>query len=133
MLLNISNHPCEKWQEKQTAAAELAYGKIKDIPFPDISPMAESSEVKKLAETYYLQCKEILRSSNDKENAIHLMGEMTFTHHLVNLLQQQGFQCIASTTSRLVKENPEGEKTVKFDFQKFREYPVFDKATQKQN
>jgi hypothetical protein len=53
--------------------------------------------------------------------AVHLMGEMTFTFRLVTMLQAAGIPCIASTTHRTVEER-DGKKIVQFEFVQFRPY-----------
>ena len=50
------------------------------------------------------------------------MGEMTFTYNLVQKLNSYGHYCVASTTERVAVENPDGSKTVQFEFVQFREY-----------
>ena len=35
MIINLSNHPKETWQEKQLQAAR-AYGELVDLPFPQL-------------------------------------------------------------------------------------------------
>ncbi|MGQ9845864.1 MAG: CRISPR-associated protein, partial [Caldisericia bacterium] len=78
MLLNLSNHPKDKWQSKQLETALKKYKSIVDLPFPSINPKANSYQVKKKAETYLKKCLSILAKSSDKFNAVHLMGEFTF-------------------------------------------------------
>lgn len=38
MLINLSNHPYEKWDETQKQAAIEAFGRVEDYPFPPIDP-----------------------------------------------------------------------------------------------
>jgi hypothetical protein len=56
-----------------------------------------------------------------KPDAVHIMGEMTFTFALVNLLKEVGIKCIASTTKRNVEEI-DGKHVSTFQFVQFREY-----------
>lgn len=131
MLLNLSNHPSHLWDEKQINAAIEFFGSLADLPFPGISPKAETSEVEKLAAHYLQLCVSRLNQSTGQNNAVHLMGELTFSFSLVGLLQQAGIRCVASTSERMVTSNPMGEKTVKFEFCRFRDYPFMIKHSQK--
>jgi hypothetical protein len=101
--------------------AEQSYDEVIDLPFPRISPKAETEEILHLARLYVKKCVAILKQSNKKTNAVHIMGELTFTFHLVRLLKDKGVTCIASTTKRNVIENG-NIKTTLFDFVRFREY-----------
>ena len=42
--INLSNHPSDKWDEKQMEAAKQ-YGEVMDIPFPSIPAQADENEV----------------------------------------------------------------------------------------
>lgn len=127
MLINLSNHPSEKWGETQRKTAMVEYGHIEDIPFPAIDPAASEKEVVKLAQKYLNEClkkltsNDILISQQNEEHAVHIQGEFTFVYHLVNLLKTKGIKCVASTTERIVEEN-ENKKIVSFKFVQFREY-----------
>jgi hypothetical protein len=115
MLINLSNHPSTKWTTEQSAVVEKIYGNINDLPFPQIAPGATKKEVRKLAKQYLKKIKEL------EPDAVHLMGEMTFTFALVTKLKKAGIPCIASTTNRIVEEK-DGKKIVQFQFVQFREY-----------
>ena len=115
MLLNLSNHPSQKWTTKQKETASQSYGTIEDLPFPQIPPEATSDDVHLLVEKYYVKIRQL------DPKAVHLMGEMTFTYALVRQLKAIGIPCIASTTHRTVEEK-DGKKIVLFDFIQFREY-----------
>jgi NADH:ubiquinone oxidoreductase subunit C len=121
MLINLSNHPKEKWSEKQLSAAIKKYKQIVDIPFPYISPKANTKQVIARATKYYKQILDLLKSSPDKNNAVHLMGEFTFVYHLVNMLKKKKVKVLVSTTHRIVEEK-DNKKIVTFDFVRFREY-----------
>lgn len=121
MLINLSNHPKDKWSEKQIIAATRKYKSIYDIPFPYISPKASTNQVKLKAEKYLNIILDALKKSREKNNAVHLMGEFTFVYHLVNLLKKKKIKVIVSTTDRIVEEK-DGKKIVTFSFVKFRDY-----------
>lgn len=114
-LLNISNHPYERWPENQIAMAIDQFGKIEDLPFPNIDPQLDPEKLQELVSEYFEQI------SQTQPNAVHLMGEMTFTFALVQKLKAAGIPCVASTTERLVTEEG-GKKTVQFQFVQFRPY-----------
>jgi len=121
MLINLSNHPSSKWSVKQSKTAIKKYRQIFDLPFPHISPNATSNQVKKSAETYLKKCLQVQKNNFDKNFAVHVMGELTFTFYIVTLLRSKNIKCIASTTKRIVKES-NSSKTSIFSFVKFREY-----------
>lgn len=115
MLLNLSNHPFDKWTENQTYNAILAYGSVEDLSFPNIDPNWDRHDVAQLVEEYIVKIRKI------DPKAVHVMGELVFTHLLVNKLKDIGIPCIASTTERIVEM--EGDvKKIKFNFVKFRSY-----------
>lgn len=115
MFLNLSNHPSSRWGEKQLTTAQQ-YGQLKDLPFPNIPPAASSEEVEQMAENYKNKVLQLA------PKIVHLTGEMTFTACLARKLQAEGLQCVASTTDRIVLEEEDGSKTVKFEFVQFRTY-----------
>jgi len=130
MLLNLSNHPLSKWSPKQRGAAEGLFGAIVDIPFPAIEPMASLEEIEKMVQDYVQLCLTHLEQHNDyaEENAVHIMGEYTFTYLFVREMEKRGILCVASTTERIVTDNPDGSKTTFFEFVQFRPYFIIDDA-----
>ncbi len=115
-LLNLSNHPSERWTEEQLKSAISEFGEVKDLAFPQIPPDYGESDISRLAGEYLTKVLEL------KPGAVHLMGEMTFTSCLVALLQKEGIPCLASTTRRVAIE--EGNKKISvFQFIRFRRYP----------
>ncbi|GAB4294427.1 MAG: hypothetical protein Kow0098_15940 [Ignavibacteriaceae bacterium] len=121
MLINLSNHPKNNWSQKQLSTALRKYKSVIDLTFPNISPKATTNQVKSKAEKYLDKILQLLESSNDKNNAVHLMGEFTFVFHLANMLKRENIPVIVSTTNRIVEEN-DGKKIVTFNFVRFREY-----------
>lgn len=121
MLINLSNHPSNKWSSKQLSTALKKYKSIVDLPFPVISPKATTSQVKANAKRYFNEVVKLISSSSDKNNAVHLMGEFTFVYQLTSLLKQKNISALVSTTNRIVEERA-GKKIVTFDFVRFREY-----------
>jgi len=117
IFINLSNHPSSGWSEEQMEAANK-YGKVQDLPFPDIKPSYDSKEVEEMAEQYL---DKILKLGNPADITVHIMGEMVFTYKLVAKLKENGILCVASTTERITSEK-DGVKTSVFKFRKFREY-----------
>lgn len=121
MLINLSNHPSEKWTAEQiNASAE--FGNIVDISFPLVDPKAGKSGIVSLASRYKEEVVSMISNSQHGRNAVHIMGELTFCYTLVYLLQQAGITCLASTTERIVTQIGNA-KTAEFNFCRFREYP----------
>lgn len=118
LFLNLSNHSSDKWGEAQLDAAR-AYGKVVDMPFPEIDPGATTEEIYILAEEY---AEDITSRYPDRDLTVHIMGEMTFCFRLVTLLHARGVRCVASTTQRKTSELADGKKESIFEFQEFREY-----------
>jgi hypothetical protein len=122
MLINLSNHPSSLWSEAQTKAATEKYGQIINLPFPDIDPNAKTHEIDLQVEVFHVRILKLLASENTGNQAVHIMGELTFCFALVARLQKTGITCLASTTNRETINNPDGTKTTQFGFVKFREY-----------
>lgn len=120
MLINLSNHPSAKWPEAQLKAAVNLFGDVIDLPFPNIDPEWDTEHVQALAGEYAGMCSEMF--TGGANNTVHIMGELTFTHHFVLIAKTLGINCIASTTSREVQTNDAGEKVSTFKFVKFRNY-----------
>ncbi len=126
MLINLSNHPSHLWSEAQRQAAISKYHEIVDLPFPQIDPEAGILSISELVEDYTAKCLNLLEFTDELDfdslnNAVHVMGEMTFTYNIVQKLEQKGVPCFASTTKRIVKEEG-GIKTSVFEFVQFRHY-----------
>ena len=130
MLINLSNHPSTQWQEAQIETAINEYGIVQDMSFPEVKPEAIFEEIEILAKKYVTDCLayfEDFRKSaqkNDKPDAVHIMGEMTFTYQFVQQMSREGILCVASTTKRNTKDLPGGEKLFKFNFVSFRPYTM---------
>jgi hypothetical protein len=121
MLLNLSNHPVKNWSEKQIAAAHKKFSKVEDLPFPQIDPNASETDIEKLAKEYFNICNDKLLHFPNENNAVHIMGELTFTFALVKKLLENNIVCVASTTERNAIET-DGKKISEFKFIKFRKY-----------
>lgn len=115
MLINLSNHPFDKWTANQKSTALRLYGEVKDLDFPYIDPSWSLDQVHQLAEEYLSKIKLLPPAT------VHLMGELTFCFTLASLLKAQGIPCVASTTNRMVEE-VDGKKLSTFKFVQFRPY-----------
>ena len=115
MLINLSNHPSQEWSDFQKNTAFELYQSILDIEFPIISPSSNDIEITQLAQNYVKQIISL------KPIAVHIMGEMNFTHKCVTILKSYDIKCIASTTVRN-SQITNNRKTSHFEFIQFREY-----------
>ena len=125
MLINLSNHPSDKWDKKQRQEAVKKYGTIFDLPFPAVNPDWSETEAKKLAKEYFDKISLVFDdcSNEPKQNVVHIQGEFTFVFYLVYLLLNSKIKCIASTSERKVVEK-NGKKIVVFKFVRFRGYSI---------
>jgi len=121
MLLNLSNHPSNNWSDIQIITANKLYGKVVDMDFPHIPPEADEDFIDALANQYKDICIDIISSSKDKINVVHIMGELTFCVSLIQGLKKDNITCVASTTNRNSIES-DGVKLSEFGFVKFRTY-----------
>ncbi|RLD44197.1 MAG: CRISPR-associated protein [Bacteroidetes bacterium] len=123
MLINLSNHPSEKWQQSQKELAKAKYGLVQDLSFPEVPPIASTEEVGKLAKELFKKITNIFDQCANEHmpNAVHIQGEFTLVYALVTMLKTSGISCIASTSSRNVS-NDGDKKIIIFDFVQFREY-----------
>lgn len=120
MIINLSNHPSNEWNDKQKEDAGK-YGEIKDLPFPKISSQMNTDEVYALADRYFNECKVLLEPYNKSRCAIHLAGEPTFCYYLTSKLVSAGYTVITATTERIV-DMKDNIKTSVFNFSQFREF-----------
>jgi hypothetical protein len=124
MLINLSNHPSDKWDSHQISEAKKHFGTITDMEFPAINPTWDAGKIKHLAHVFFGKITSVFDECANQPflNAVHIQGEFTFVYNLVNLLKNSDITCVASTSMRNVEELPGGQKIVKFQFVRFREY-----------
>ena len=127
MFINLTNHPSDRWSEKQINAAKELGLEIKDIKFPNIPSNATEADVFALAKNYYDIV--VNEFNNDKAPeeyfAVLLQGEMTFCYRLASMLSDLHINVYAACSERVVTEKVVGGKTMKtseFEFVKFRKY-----------
>jgi len=121
MLINLSNHPLTNWSDLQIKTANDLYGKVVDIAFPEIPPDADEYLIEELANDYKDICLETLSNYPNENNAVHIMGELTFCFSLITALKKNGIVCVASTTDRNTVQS-DGIKYSEFKFVNFRGY-----------
>lgn len=118
LFINLSNHPSSTWQPAQLEAARQ-YGEIIDIDFPAVDALCKPERVDHLANQY---AQDIINRGAPTCITAHVMGEMTLTFRIVELLKAQGIRCVASTTERIVTDLSDNRKETQFSFVQFREY-----------
>ncbi|MCB9367139.1 MAG: hypothetical protein H6508_08175 [Calditrichaeota bacterium] len=121
MLVNLSNHPSDRWPPEQRDAALAQFGTVTDLPFPEVDPQARTIEIARLARTITSECLRRLTDSASV-NAVHVAGEFTLTYQIVRELERVGIRAVVATTRRIVAEQPSGERTYRFEFSMFRDY-----------
>ena len=89
VFVNFTNHPSSDWGEKQTTEAEK-YGKVHDIPFPQVDPMSTEQEIQQLGEQCY---KEIMKYH---PIAVLCQGEFTLAVYVINRLRQKNIKVLAA-------------------------------------
>ena len=109
VLINISNHPSEKWSDEQKAR----WTKIIDIPFPNVP--ADSDEIATM-EIAAKVIDQITKIMSEDTNARYLMiqGEFTLCYFLFEVIRRAVDVGIAiPTTERTTVEttNPDGTTT----------------------
>ena len=119
MFLNLTNHPSALWSIEQMTAAQQ-YGKVMDMPFPNVPPDMDESGVEKMAQEIYSKVKAL------QPDIVMCQGEMTLTYSLVRLFKEAGIKTVAACSERCTQERqkPDGstEKTAVFMFRQFRNY-----------
>lgn len=117
MLLNHSNHPWTEWKYIQRARAEELFGKVEDMPFPQVSPSIDEASVLLLCKTQF----DLIQSK--KPSAVHIMGEQNYCFHLIQLLLKANIPCYASTSKRMTEVYANNKKRT-FNFVEFRMYKL---------
>jgi len=119
--INLTNHPSNKWGEKQITACKGAV--IVDIPFPNVASSMTSGNVKEMARDILIP----LMVEYNKEDTLFLVqGEMSLTYQLVSMLKTNDYKVVVACSERNTKEvvNEDGTttKVATFNFVQFREY-----------
>lgn len=112
--VNFSNHPIEKWDEKQKQAAQQ-FGKLVDIPFPMVDPKGDENYIEQLAE----ECVEKILAENP--SVVLCQGEFCLAFKVVEKLKEKNISVVAACSERHVEECG-NQKKVTFVFERFRKY-----------
>lgn len=121
VFVNYSNHEFNTWSEQQLAAAR-SLGDLKYRPFPEIDPTWDAEQIKGFA---LEKAKELMAEYPDNQQVVfHIQGEMTFLFALIQVLLQNGYRCLASTTKRFDQRLPDGRIVKNFQFWDFRDYTL---------
>lgn len=118
VFVNFTNHPSETWEEKQIEAAHQ-YGKIVDLPFPNVYPNAGERDIEALGEAY---CQKILEW---KPEAVLCQGEFSLTFFVVSRLRARGIKVLTACSERKTVQHGKVKSSV-FVFSGFREYVYND-------
>lgn len=118
ILINHSNHPSSKWEGTQL----YGWDKIVDLPFPDVPPELDTNDEKlrKLIIDGLDKILQIQRENPEDSIYIMLQGEFSYCYLLFQRLKEYGFKIAIPTTKRLVTENPDGSRTYRFEFIRWR-------------
>ena len=117
MFLNLSNHPLEKWSHEQLLAArELGGGEIDTIKFPNVPPAASTDEVAEIAKSLTA----MIVGDYSEAGVAMVQGEFSLTWEMTRRLLALGWTVVVATSDRKVVDNPDGTKTVNFEFVQFR-------------
>lgn len=119
IFINHSNHPSALWSEEERRAAD-EYGRIVDMAFPAIPPLATEIEVEGLAEA------NAARIIAQKPALVLCQGEYTYTYALVKRFIEKGIYVVAACSERVVEEHHEPDGSTRrisqFRFKRFRFY-----------
>lgn len=124
MFINYSNHPSDRWSEEQITAAETEFGRVKDLPFPNVEVAFTKEDIHDLAVKETGKILSLLAESHG-ENAVMCQGEFTLCFSVVSMLQKAGVKAVSAVTERITEEMTENGVNVKksiFRFAGFREY-----------
>lgn len=123
MLINLTNHPSEKWGDVQRREAERMFGRIMDVPFPTVNAFASEEEIAELAE---MTARKVVEVFGKKDIGVLVQGEFTLAFAVIRLLDKMGIPCYAACSDRraveTVDENGVNHKQVEFCFVRFRQY-----------
>ncbi|WP_028841972.1 hypothetical protein [Thermodesulfovibrio yellowstonii] len=123
-LINISNHPSEKWEKEQ----KQGWDRIIDVPFPKIDPTWDVNTpdfLKELIDVEEQVINVLLEANSKAEVFVMLQGEFSFCYMLFDRLRSRDRLSFAiPTTDRAVKEarQPDGTvvKQAQFKFVRWR-------------
>lgn len=123
-LLNITNHPSERWSDEQKAG----WDRIIDIPFPTVSPHldVEDKEYVEIVTWLLKKIEKVIRQYKEDELYVCLQGEFSLCYRVFESCQRADYPVTFAipTTERVVEEIvlPDGttKKNVTFRFVRWR-------------
>lgn len=112
--INFTNHPSELWEQNQIDSA-LTFGKIIDIPFPNVPPTFTPKDIDELGLEY------TNRILVENPTAVLCQGEFSLSYNIICRLKQNDIKVLTACSERntIIVGN---EKRSIFSFVQFREY-----------
>ena len=128
LLINLSNHSSTNWSDEQKFGFHII-----DLPFPNIDPNADVSDVKKTVKEYEERIWGAIREVEDSNShpehyvKVHIMlqGEYTFCYLLLDTIRHTEWLMAIPTTERVVEEKVVDGKVMKTSVFKFVRWRIF--------
>ncbi|MBW7889540.1 MAG: hypothetical protein LC115_08305 [Bacteroidia bacterium] len=117
IIINLSNHPSSSWSEAQKAGWDV----IDDIQFPAVE---FETDIKGEAVRIVGEIVDKYRCEDYRMITVMVQGQSVLTFAIVLRLLRLGFRVVAAYTERNTTVNPDGTKTVKFDFGGWQDYSL---------
>lgn len=114
IFINFTNHPSCNWEQEQLQAARV-YGRIVNLPFPEVDAEGDEEYIVKLAEEY------VAKILQYRPEAVLCQGEFCLAYQVINRLKAQDIMVLAACSQRCVQECG-NRKEVYFNFTRFRRY-----------
>ena len=123
---NISNHPLTGWSEAQVEEARaLSAGdaELIDVPFPMVEPALSTRDIKAKADELLKTWVQRIEEGPHQVKAALVTGEPIMSYYLSQGLCAHGVKCYVATSQRIAEEL-DGVKRSRFEFVRFREWPL---------
>lgn len=120
LVINISNHSYNSWDKEQVKACGDAT--IVDLPHPVINPCASAEDLDIATFSMGGWLCATLPGIPEENVSFVIAGAQGFIFRLVGLLKMEGYTCLEACSDRNTTINPDGSKTVKFEFKGFRSF-----------
>ena len=114
IFINLTNHPSNEWSIEQLSAAEK-YGKIIDIPFPNVPAGACVDDIRTLCDIT------VDKVMSYKPVIVLCQGEFTLAFMIINRLMDNNVKVVAACSERIAVVNG-NKKESYFNFTQFRAY-----------
>lgn len=132
LIINCSNHPSDKWSEKQRREL-IVWGinyfgaeesPIRDLPFPNVSPRLSRADVDALADELVRHIEGLAEEAKTDDVVLHIMGETSLVVSVCDSVSHRQDEptiaVVCSTTEREVVEHDDGRKESVFRFVRIR-------------